>query len=268
MFEDVDDEELVRRLEALVHEQREGDCEVLDHLGEFDRRRLAEPKGFPSTFEYCRTRLKFTESEAYFRISAARCLRDFESIRPLVVSGELSLTAVSMIRPYLSNSNLAEILPRAARKSRLELEVLVAELRSKQTASERASAPPELALTGAQPSFVATEAQTEPRPPAEQPVIVAAPVIRPRDSIRVLAPEVFEIGFSCSKQVVDGLKRARDVLGHKFPFGRFEEIIGLALEDLLDQRDPDRIFARKERRRAARLGARKGGPKKPGPKTL
>lgn len=48
------------------------------------------------------------------------------------------------------------------------------------------------------------------------------------------------LSFNCGKDFVRKLDRAREVLRHKFPAGKCEDIFNEALEGLLDRRDPAR----------------------------
>ena len=56
------------------------------------------------------------------------------------------------------------------------------------------------------------------------------------------------LSFNCGKDFVEKLERAREVLRHKFPAGKCEDILNEALEGLLDRRDP----LRKTREAASR----------------
>ena len=49
-----------------------------------------------------------------------------------------------------------------------------------------------------------------------------------------------KIAFDCGKDLLEKLDRAREVLRHKFPAGKCEDILDEALEGLLDRRDPSR----------------------------
>ena len=47
-------------------------------------------------------------------------------------------------------------------------------------------------------------------------------------------------GFTGGQELLDKITRAKQLLWHSFPEGKLEDVIGAALEDLLDKRDPDR----------------------------
>jgi hypothetical protein len=67
----LDDDELLGGLSALVARQNTLTADVLAHLAEVDERRLHLELGFPSLFAYCVESLGFSESAAGRRIAVA-----------------------------------------------------------------------------------------------------------------------------------------------------------------------------------------------------
>lgn len=55
------------------------------------------------------------------------------------------------------------------------------------------------------------------------------------------------IGFDAAVIILQLLDRAKQVLSHKYPDGKIEDIMRDALELLLERKDPERKFARKSR---------------------
>lgn len=255
MVENLTDEELTRRLEELAGDQRRLTFELLEHLGEFDKRRLAELGALPSTFAYCVRRLGFSEAEAYLRIHAARAMRDHPKIKPRVREGAYTVTALSMLRPFMTLENCEALMEEARGKSRLDLEIMAAKLKAARPVRAAAapagpSVPDELPL-GAEPRIE--------RVPASDPVPAR------RDMTRVETPESFRIAFSADAAFLRKLERAKEVLRNKYPFARLEEVLGQGLDDTLDRRDPDRVIARAEKRAAKRAARspKKNGTKEP-----
>jgi hypothetical protein len=120
--------ELASALSRLVVRERASTAELIAALAEFDARRLYLPEGFPSLFAYCTERLHFSEHEAYHRIEAARAARLFPAILPLLADGALTLTAVALLRPHLTDENHVEVLGSAKHLSKRAVEELVARL--------------------------------------------------------------------------------------------------------------------------------------------
>jgi len=64
------DEELERRLKQLVASESEATGDVVEHIAEFERRRLYAPKSFPTMFEYCTKILGYSYSTASIAAAA------------------------------------------------------------------------------------------------------------------------------------------------------------------------------------------------------
>src|SRR6266481_5224084 len=73
-------EELERRLKQLVASESEATGDVVEHVAEFERRRLFSPKSFPTMFEYCTKTLGYSGSAAYLRIYAGRLANQYPEI--------------------------------------------------------------------------------------------------------------------------------------------------------------------------------------------
>ncbi|MBI2387322.1 MAG: HNH endonuclease [Elusimicrobia bacterium] len=125
---DLSNDELIRSLKSLVGDERGVVVAVLKHLTEFERRRLAENKAFPSLFEYCVRELRYAQGEAFRRIRAARAAEKFEVLYGHIESGELSLTTVAMLEPHLKWDNYRKLIREAKGSSTREVEALVASL--------------------------------------------------------------------------------------------------------------------------------------------
>src|SRR5205085_10580466 len=79
-------------------------------------------------------KLGLAEDSALRRIRAARVAREFPAIFPAIAEGRLHLTAVLLLKPWLRRENARDLIAAANRKSKAEIERLLAE-RSPQTES-------------------------------------------------------------------------------------------------------------------------------------
>ena len=79
-----------------------------------------------------------------------------------------------------------------------------------------------------------------PAPVIDSPPTELAPVIP--------QPTLVRFSFTGSGALLRKIRRAQELLRHRFPYAQLGEIIDQALDDLLDKRDPDRIIARKDRK--------------------
>jgi hypothetical protein len=118
----VPDPALLRGLRALVVQDRATTAMLLAHLAEVDARKLYVPAAHPSMFSYCTHELRFSEDAAYKRIQAARTAWRFPAIFPALADGQLNLTGVLLLGPYLNPANADELLAAAAGRTKSEIE--------------------------------------------------------------------------------------------------------------------------------------------------
>lgn len=125
-FSGLSDLDLLSHFDRLVTRDRATTAELLDCLGEIDTRRLYRSAGYPSMFVFCVREYGMSEDMAYKRIRAARTARRFPAVLAMIADGRLHLTAVVLLTPYLTRENSRELLPEAVRKTKTEIEGIVA----------------------------------------------------------------------------------------------------------------------------------------------
>jgi hypothetical protein len=123
----VPDPALLRELKALVAQDRATTAMLLAHLAEVDARKLYVPAAHPSMFSWCTHELRFSEDAAYKRIQAARTAWRFPAIFPALADGQINLTGVLLLGPYLNPANADELLGAAAGRSKSEIEEWLAQ---------------------------------------------------------------------------------------------------------------------------------------------
>ena len=104
---------------------------MLAHLREIERRQLFSSLGFSSLFSYAVGHLKYTEDQAYRRISAMRMLRELPEMEEKISSGELSLTNMNMAqslfkKEIFTREKKKEILQNLENKSAKDAKKIVA----------------------------------------------------------------------------------------------------------------------------------------------
>jgi hypothetical protein len=173
------------------------------HLGELDARRLFLGEGFPSLFAYCTDVLHFSEDAACNRIEAARLVRRFPVVLPLLQDGRLSLTTLRLLGPQLGSDGQVELLAAASWKSRREVEVLIAQR------APKALVPPSIRKLP-EPRTIPAAAldDAEPRRPAPA---QAAPPSR-RAVLVPLSEDQFKVTFTAGAETCRKLKLAQDLL--------------------------------------------------------
>ena len=88
-------------------------ADLLVHLGEVESRGVHRERACASLYTYCVYELRMSEDVAYRRAKAARVVRQHPDLRDVLARGELHLTGLLMIAPYLGGERHAEVLERA-----------------------------------------------------------------------------------------------------------------------------------------------------------
>jgi len=118
---------LMRELAEFAGNERCATAGLLARIAEVDARKLYLPAAYPSMFAYCVHELRLSEDSAFKRITAARTARQYPVIFEAVAEGQLHLTAVGLLAPYLRPENADELLKAVAHKTKPAIEQLIAE---------------------------------------------------------------------------------------------------------------------------------------------
>lgn len=264
----VSDTELTRGLAALVSQDRITTAMLLAHIAEFDERRLYLPAAYPSMHAYCVGELRLSEDAAYKRITAARAARRFPAIFDAVADGRLSLTAVQLLAPHLTDSNSADLLRAAAGRTNAAIQELFA-ARAPQSESiplmtvVTTSGPQSLAARRVEETAVAAPATHCSAPEHEAQLAtwqadasggvssdgLGRPAAHPAaigNRISPIASDRFLLQLSIGRETRDKLEHARNLLGHQLPEGDVARVLDLALDSLIEALER-RKFARASR---------------------
>lgn len=236
--------QLFQDLERLHAAEGELLAEGLAHLLELDKRDAILEKAYPSLFAFCTRKLGYSEAEAFLRVRALRAARRFPRVLTMLERREIHLTAVAKLQPHLTPENYRSLLDRASRRSLEDLDRLIAEL-----ASIPEKRPVIRALTAAKPATL-PEAQRQPLD------LFGAPTagdIRDSGNPSPRNPSQDErsrvlFNFVATETFRAKFKRAQELLWHKYPAGRPENIFDDALEALLERKDPERRILRRVKR--------------------
>jgi len=121
------DEELLGVLRECVADERRGQARTLFVLGEVEERRMYLAMASPSMFDFCTRRLGMSEGRAFRHIAGARLARRYPFLLDRIASGELALSTLVVIGPYLDDDNVHEILEATRGKKRILVEVYLAQ---------------------------------------------------------------------------------------------------------------------------------------------
>jgi hypothetical protein len=205
-FATLSDDELAEHVKYLAACERRASVALIRSLVEFDTRRLYLREGCSSLFTYCTHVLHLSEGAAYNRIETARAARRYPKVLDALERGDLTLTAVRLLAPYLTAENHDKVLVAARHRSKREIEELIAKLNPRQA---------------------------------------AATVVRRLRSgvVTPLAPELYKLQVTLTRETYKKLRRAQALARHTLPLGDVGAILDRALTLLIEHIER-RKFAR------------------------
>ena len=98
------DDALLAHVSTLAGRERQATADLIAALAELDARRLYLGAGCSSLFTYCTQVLHLSEHAAYGRIEAARLARRIPEVIGRMADGSLTLTAVCLLGPVLTDA--------------------------------------------------------------------------------------------------------------------------------------------------------------------
>ncbi len=237
---ELSDGELLAATRRLVGRSNQLLATLLAHLAEVEARGIHRVRACASLYVYCMYELRFSEDEAYRRVSAARLVRRFPALLDAVAAGELHLTALLMLGPHLTPDNVTEVLARAKHRTKKEIARLVRQL------DPLPHVPPRIEPLGPAPSPVAPGRPTWERfvtslnpirdlEPGDRPrdwmepmttePMVSEPVVAPESTPLTdaklqtaparLEPQRYRVQFEASEEYVELVERAKALLSHE-----------------------------------------------------
>lgn len=246
--------------------ERQSTTYLLRLLIEVERRRLHLALGYSSMFVYCTRALLLSEQAAYSRITAARAVRRYPAMLPLLDDGALTLSSVGLLAPHLTGDNVDALLEGARYKSTREVERLIASLHAQPDipASVRAlpmRAAPEpaggLLAYGVAPTDEGSpDARPQERDPSvsntQERIAGARPREQPtRTTIAPLSARKYLLRVTIEDQTNGKLRRLQALLRHAIPDGDPAKVIDRALTLLLEQTERRKLAAAARPRCAA-----------------
>lgn len=261
-------EELIKRLERLLVDERASTLDIVQHLGEVERRRLHVNLGYDSLFSYCTEHLRYPASVAARVVQTARCARRFPDVLDRLRRGEVSPTTVAMVARVIDPANAREILDRIRNKSQREVELIAMHYRPASALRDRVrsvcvavrrESPPRqtvqqaLAQRTTQTSAEAPGSRSREGAEAEAPRKEPVPAVE-RDAHtapRVTIERRAHIQFLAGREFMRKFEKVRALLSTRLPpYASFEDVLGAALDAFLDRHSPERRAARRGQRRA------------------
>jgi hypothetical protein len=218
----LDDLQLVVQARSLAGRSRQLTARLVALLAEVDRRGIALRDGTSSLHAWCVQELRLSDGEAYERIHAARAARRFPHLLALLCDGQLTLTAVTILAPHLTNENHRDVLEAARGKSKAQVQDIVAAL------APRPDVPTSLRKL---PSPRPVSAPAATRVPA-----AAAPPPRPAVVVP-LAPERYKFETTLDGEARALYEMVRDLLGPSVASGELlKRVLAIAASELTRQK--------------------------------
>jgi hypothetical protein len=249
----VGDGDLLRRLTALVAQDRATTAELVAHIAEVDERQLFLPKGYPCMYDYCVGELHLSHDAALKRIRAGRTARRFPAFFAALAEGRLHLTAVVLLTRHLTAENAAELLPAAEHRSKGEIVQLLAERFPETDLPTRLEAVAR--QTPVEGSVVPEPLDQPPGGVGPSPVIPEPPTSpAPWPRVAPLSAERYALQVTIGQGTHDVLCYVQALLGHAVPSRDLAEVLDRALNALAAQLEKQK-FAATSRPRPQRSSA-------------
>jgi hypothetical protein len=267
--------ELLAGLSRLVQRGNELTAEVLAHLAELEERRLHLQLGFPSLFAYCVEALGLSEGSAGRRVAAARVCRRFPEAFELVARGDLHLSALCGLAPHLNPQNATELFTACCRKTRRQVDELLAARFPKPDVREQirrlpTRAPVQVPVIADEPEIEThDDAAVEPNAASQGPEIThtelprffgnngsepAPPILSSppdrRRELEALSADRFGVHFTADAELKELLERARALASHRLPNNDLSSLMRLVLSSFVKHEEARRFAVGRKPRRA------------------
>jgi hypothetical protein len=228
----VSDEDLVQGLADLVARGAWTDVRIVAHLAELDGRgaRLREGK---SLFVYCKERLGLSGNEAYFRIVAARMARKYPIVFELLGQRRVHLTALALIRHYVSDENHRALLEAIAGKTKEQILRLLATRAPRPDAVNRIR-----------------------RVPITETSVGAGPTA----TFEPLSATAYRLELHMKQTLKDKLELAADLMSHSNPTRDLSVLVERAMDLLIERLKKQRFGLTEKPRPAGARGKESGLP--------
>ena len=245
------DSRLLEATAALARQRDSQTALIVAHLAVIAARKAYRPLGHSSLHRYCVYVLHLSEHSAYKHVWAVRFARRFSPVLDAIAEGRVHLAGVCELARRMTPENATELLEAATHRTRREILAMLAERFPKPDLPTLVMAvpdSPEAAAPAAGPTSEPQEVKPATSKLAPGQVFATGrstqcgqfhnrgpgpPRVAPR------APGRFALQVSISQHAHDLLRRAQELLAHARPGCDVEQVLELALSELvrkLDQR--------------------------------
>jgi hypothetical protein len=250
----ISDEQLRAALATLLASGCRTEARIIAHIAEVEERKLHAKDGSPSLFDYCVRQLRLSESEAFHRLTAARIARRYPVVFAMIERREVHLTAVCLLRDYLTAENHLELLAEASGKTKLQVQELLARRFPRPDVPSYVRKLPDPVAQRAAPARTACEAsEHSPLPPTQS--LLPAPTHAPAPTRPLIEPTSearYRIQLNASSALKEKLELFQDLVSHSIPSGDIAAVLERALDLALEQVQKQRFAKTDKPRRPQR----------------
>ncbi len=238
------DLDLISQTANLARDERTSTIKILHHLNEIARRKLYLDLGYSSLWDYCVRGLKYSGAAAGRRIQAARCIEAHSPVLAMLESGDLDLSTIALIEPFLTEDNREVMLQRVRGRSYRQVKRVAAEYGPPVVVEERIE-PVRAVVTASDVDGVLFERQLArsgnyPRTPGAGSWVAST-------------QKVF-VQFLASEDLMEKYEEAKALLSNSHPDASFAEVLAVLLDEFVERHSPAARQRRREKRRTAAGG--------------
>ena len=251
------DERLLASIQSSCFGARRLDVQLLVMLGEIEERRLHLRLACSSIFDFCRRKLHMSEGEASRRMHASRLVRRLPALIPHIEAGRIHLTTLTMLRGFLTESNIDELVSATEGKTKDQVKELIAAWAPRPDVPARIRKLPDAKSNVAAASATSASSVESSAPEADPRDLLAraeparsaptpASLLPPRPApgrIEPLAPARYKLEMTIGTVEREKLERVRELMRHRLPSGDLTAIFGAALDLLVAKLEKERLGA-------------------------
>ena len=245
-LERLSDGELDRSAEKLVCAEKQNVAQLIAHIAEMSRRKIALELGYKSTFHYCVERLRLSEGSVASRIHVANVSIRFPQVLVALAENRISLTVAGLLAPHLSEENVDKLLADCAGMTKNAVLEYLVRIEPKPVFE------PSIRKRPARPLPVETAPAERPTaPPRELTTSERQRSLSSPNILQPARPAVFNFRFSADRSFKEKFERLAEVMGVENAQKHMAEILEQALDVALDKKDPKRKHERRKARQKA-----------------
>ncbi|MGE0173674.1 MAG: HNH endonuclease [Oligoflexales bacterium] len=241
--------EITETIDRVFQKERHLQADFILLLSEISTRRLHVQMGYSSLMVYCVEHFCLTEFSAYRRMQIARVAKRYPVLVEALRDKQLSLTTAAMIAPKLKEETSLAQIQQCKGKSKEEVKRIIVGWEPQVDVKESVrhlKAPASSPRTEQQHSESVAGANCGVSLSNFDDFFTNMPATRSteraKEEVRPLSAERTCLRFSIDSKIEKKLERAKQLLGAQ----RLEEILDLALEALLEKKDPKRRQIRRQ----------------------